>query len=74
VTNSLESLPADISRHRILSATASAAFWGVSLPTWRRMNRLGQVPSPVRLSARRLGWKVGDLADGLTARQSHPAA
>jgi predicted DNA-binding transcriptional regulator AlpA len=70
VTNSLDNLPADISRHRILNSAEAARFWGVSVPTWRRMYRAKVVPLPIQLSARKLGWRAGDLIDALAARQA----
>ena len=66
--DNIDSLPEGISRHRILSAAQSAALWGVSLPTWRRMYRASEVPPPIKLSARRLGWRAGDLIDALASR------
>ena len=69
MTNSLDRLPVDIARHRVLNSAEAATFWGVSLPTWRRMYRAKEVPSPIKLSARRLGWRAGDLVEALAARQ-----
>jgi predicted DNA-binding transcriptional regulator AlpA len=68
MTNGLESLPSDLARFRILSAAESATFWGVSLPQWRRLYRQKQVPPPIKLSERRLGWRIADLMDALAAR------
>jgi predicted DNA-binding transcriptional regulator AlpA len=64
----LGTLPEGIARFRILNAAQSAAFWGVSLPQWRRLYRMKRVPSPVMLSERRMGWRVGDLIDALATR------
>ncbi|WP_046867482.1 helix-turn-helix transcriptional regulator [Microvirga massiliensis] len=68
MSKNLEHLPADVTRHRILNSAEAAAFWGVSLPSWRRLYRAKQVPSPIRLSERKLGWRVGDLVDALESR------
>jgi predicted DNA-binding transcriptional regulator AlpA len=68
VTNGIDALPPELSRNRILGAADAAAFWGVSVPHWRRLYRAKQVPRPIRLSERRLGWRVGDLVDALAAR------
>jgi predicted DNA-binding transcriptional regulator AlpA len=65
----LANLPTDLGRDRILSAAASAAFWGVSLPHWRRMYRTGAVPKPIKVGERKLGWRVGVLTDALKARE-----
>jgi predicted DNA-binding transcriptional regulator AlpA len=64
----LDTLPPDLARLRILNAAESAAFWGVSLPQWRRLYSRGEVPSPIKLSERRLGWRISDLVDALAAR------
>jgi hypothetical protein len=64
----LDDLPADIGRNRIVDADTSAAFWGVSLPHWRRMYRSGRAPLPIKVSDRKLGWRIGDLVDGLAKR------
>ncbi len=64
----LNNLPSDLGRSRILDAEASAAFWGVSLPHWRRLYRAEKVPRPIKIGDRKLGWRIGDLADGLAKR------
>ena len=56
-------LPDALARHRVLTTERAAAFVGRSLPEWRRMYHAGSTPKPVRLGARALGWRVGDLID-----------
>lgn len=73
MTNSLDSLPADISRFRVLNAAEAAKFWGVSLPHWRRLYRANEVPTPIKLSTRRLGWRAGDLIEALDKRAGQAA-
>jgi predicted DNA-binding transcriptional regulator AlpA len=68
--NILENLPPDLARHRVLNASQSAALIGLSLPQFRREYRKGEVPQPIRLSTRRLGWRVGDIIDWLAAKQA----
>lgn len=68
ISAQLNNLPPDLGRNRILNAEASATFWGVSLPHWRRLYRSGKVPRPIKIGERKLGWRVGDLADGLERR------
>lgn len=68
ITAKLNNLPADLGRNRILDAEASATYWGVSLPHWRRLYRSGKVPRPIKIGERKLGWRVGALADALAAR------
>src|SRR4051812_21196490 len=67
-TSVFETLPPEIARSRILSSAEAARFWGVSLPHWRRLYRARHVPAPIRLSERKLGWRVGDLIDALAER------
>jgi predicted DNA-binding transcriptional regulator AlpA len=64
----LNNLPPDLGRNRVLDAKGSAAYWGVSLPHWRRLYRAGKVPRPIKVGDRKLGWRIGALADALTAR------
>lgn len=70
---SFENLPEEHARHRILNTSASADFCGFSVPHWRRLYRAGLVPSPIRLSTRKLGWRVGDLIDFLAGRSQTPS-
>ena len=68
----LDNLPpevaADIARQRIMLAKDTAAFLGFSLPHFRRLYRAKKVPKPIRLSERKLGWRVGDCIDWLNSR------
>jgi len=49
----LDSLPPDMARRRILDTAEAAEFCKLSVPHWRRLYRTGKVPRPVRLSARK---------------------
>jgi prophage regulatory protein len=69
-TSAIDALPPNLARNRILGSADAAAFWGVSLPHWRRLYRVQQVPTPIKLSARKLGWRVGDLIDALETRSA----
>ncbi|KAB0680153.1 helix-turn-helix transcriptional regulator [Aureimonas leprariae] len=60
-------LPADLARQRVIGAAEAAAFLNISLPHFRRQYRLGRVPAPIRLTERKLGWRVGTLVDFLNA-------
>jgi predicted DNA-binding transcriptional regulator AlpA len=64
----LNNLPSDLGRNRVLDAEASAIYWGVSLPHWRRLYRAGKVPRPIKIGDRKLGWRIGSLADNLAKR------
>ncbi|KFG67146.1 hypothetical protein [Microvirga sp. BSC39] len=65
-------LPTEISRHRVLNTAEAAAFLNFSVVHLRRLYRSGGVPAPIQLSARKLGWRAGDLIDWVAARQSRP--
>lgn len=45
-------LPPQLEAARIVSATQAAAYWGVSLPHWRRLYRAGRVPRPIKIGER----------------------
>ena len=68
VAATLANLPFDLGRNRVLDAAAASAFWGVSLPHWRRLYRTGKVPRPIKIGERKLGWRVGVLSDALAGR------
>ena len=74
----LNNLPSDvasdIARQRVMLAGEAAAFLGFSLPHFRRKYRKGEVPKPIRLSERKLGWRVGDCLDWLNSRETREAA
>lgn len=74
IAATLANLPSDLGRNRIVDAAVSSAFWGVSLPHWRRLYRTGKVPRPIKVGERKLGWRVGVLADALAARDGLSAA
>ena len=65
-------LPPDFARRRLLDTAEAAEFCKLSIPHWRRLYRSGKVPKPVRLSARKYGWRVGDLLDFIDARLTGP--
>jgi predicted DNA-binding transcriptional regulator AlpA len=54
-------LPAQLEATRVVNAAQAAAYWGVSLPHWRRLYRAGRVPRPIKIGERKLGWRTGDL-------------
>jgi predicted DNA-binding transcriptional regulator AlpA len=67
-TPSLDALPAEAIRGRILNSRQAAQYWGVSLPHWRRLYRSGKVPEPIPIGVRKKGWRLGVLDDALAAR------
>jgi predicted DNA-binding transcriptional regulator AlpA len=62
-------LPAEVFRNQIKDSTEAAAFLKLSVPQFRRLYRSGVVPAPIQLSARKLGWRTGDLIDWIATRQ-----
>lgn len=62
-------LPSELTRERVLSSAQAAAMLGFSLAHFRRLYRSGRVPKPIRLSERKLGWKVGTLTDWLSQKE-----
>ena len=66
----LASLPADIARRRVVGTRDAATFCGVSEKTFRRMQAAETIPAPLKLSLRKLGWRIGDLLDWQDCRES----
>jgi predicted DNA-binding transcriptional regulator AlpA len=62
-------LPSDLVRHRIIGFDKASQLLNYSVPQLRRMYRAKQLPDPVRLAARKLGFKVGDLLDLMEAKR-----
>lgn len=65
----LADLPPDIARRRILGTRDAAAYCGVSEKTFRRMQASQTIPTPLKLSIRKLGWRIGDLLDWQDCRE-----
>lgn len=53
--------PDELIGSRVLKTKDAATLLGVSLSHFRRLYWRGQLPAPVRLGERLLGWRVGDL-------------
>lgn len=66
----LASLPADITRRRVVGTRDAAAFVGLSVSTFRRLKDARTIPAPIKLSERRIGWRIGDLFDYLDCRDT----
>jgi len=54
-------LPASLEMLRVLPTAAAAEFSGYHVEHWREMHRRGKTPPAIKLSARKFGWRVGDL-------------
>jgi predicted DNA-binding transcriptional regulator AlpA len=53
-------IPAYLDDERIIDLTTFSAMVGLSIATTRRLIKAGHGPQLVRLSARRIGVRVGD--------------
>ena len=71
---SIDSLPIELGKHRILATREACAFVGVSIPHWRRLRRDGEAPAGVMLGTRRQGWKIATLIAWLESRAQPKAA
>ena len=65
-----EVLPRSFEGHRILTTREAAEFCGYGPDRWKRLYLDGKAPAPIKLSARKNGWKVSDLATWLDAKAS----
>lgn len=63
-------LPTEFSAHRILSTEQSATLLGQSIPSFRRSYRQGLIPPPIRIGARKYGWRASDLLAFLEKKAS----
>jgi len=54
------------------SSTLQPRFLGFSKNYFRVAAQRGDVPAPVRLTERKVGWRIGDLVDWLAARVEQP--
>jgi prophage regulatory protein len=70
MTSILDNLPPDLARQRIMGAADTAAFFGISLPHFRRLYKAKKVPEPIKIGERKLGWRVGDCIDFLASRSA----
>jgi predicted DNA-binding transcriptional regulator AlpA len=68
--DSLGALPYELARHRVLDVKQTADYIGLSVMQTRRLDREGKMPKPLRLSARKLGFRIGDLVEWLSARSA----
>jgi predicted DNA-binding transcriptional regulator AlpA len=61
-------LPDFLQNERILSFRQGAELWGVSIATYRRLDRAGKLPPAIQLSERRRGHRAKDLLECLAKR------
>jgi predicted DNA-binding transcriptional regulator AlpA len=53
----------------IIGARDAAAYCNFSLSHFRVLYRTGVIPPPIRLSGRKLGWRLSTLRAWITLRQ-----
>lgn len=65
ITNYLDNLPPDvayrIAMRRFVGSAEAAEVLNFSLGHFRKLYRAGKVPPPIKLSERKLAWRMGDL-------------
>jgi prophage regulatory protein len=74
MSSSLNNLPPDLGRYRILDTPDTSEFVGLSVAELRRKRRSGDFPAPIQIGARKHGWRIGDLIDWLESRSQAKAA
>ena len=68
--NNAKSLPADAAVHRVLNSKQTAEVANTSERQIRRMVRAGTFPKPIRLTDRKIGWKLSDLLAHFESRRA----
>jgi predicted DNA-binding transcriptional regulator AlpA len=61
-------LPPELAPHRVVSRRQLAEITGLSEATHERLDARGEGPRAIRLSARRLGYRLSDVLAWLEAR------
>jgi predicted DNA-binding transcriptional regulator AlpA len=54
----------------MLTTQQAAAFLGYSVSHWRQMFRTGQSPPPIRLSERKLVWRLSTLREWVAQKEA----
>jgi predicted DNA-binding transcriptional regulator AlpA len=62
------STSSDIQRNKLLGTAETAAFLNLSVVHLRRLVREQKMPQPIRVTSRKLGWRVGELVDFVVAK------
>jgi prophage regulatory protein len=65
--------PNDLLRDRIVGTAEAASYCGFSVSHWRCLVKGGRVPPPVRLSERKLGWKISTLRAWIASKEATAA-
>jgi predicted DNA-binding transcriptional regulator AlpA len=67
-------LNCDFTLDRIISETEAAGLNGVSRDTFRRRTDRGEGPPKIRMSPRRVGYRLRDVLDDIKQREMHTEA
>jgi prophage regulatory protein len=59
--NFAQKLPTDLEQDRVIGTAQAAAYLGYSTSHFRALVAQGRMPKPIRLSSRKLGWRVSTL-------------
>jgi predicted DNA-binding transcriptional regulator AlpA len=65
-------LNVDLSLERIISEADAAALSGLHLATFRRRIDRGEGPAKIRISPRRIGYRLRDVLDDIKQREIAP--
>ena len=64
----------ETARSRIISEHEAAAIYGVSPDTLQRRARRGEGPARLKLSPRRVGYRLGDILADIEAKKAETVA
>ena len=64
----LDALPPEIARHRILNTRDACEFVGLSISEWRELRERKEAPAPILIGTKKHGYRIGDLIDWLASR------
>jgi predicted DNA-binding transcriptional regulator AlpA len=63
----------ETARNRIISEPEAAAMYGISEDTLQRRARRGEGPARLKLSPRRVGYRLGDILADIEAKTADAA-
>jgi predicted DNA-binding transcriptional regulator AlpA len=69
----LENLPSDLGRQRLIDTKQVAEFTGFSVVHVRRLCREGRFPAPIKIGLRNNGWVLGGIIDFVAAKSGKAA-
>jgi predicted DNA-binding transcriptional regulator AlpA len=64
----LTNIPSELNRERLLGTEQTAEFLGMSVPHLRRLYCAKKVPHPIKIGARKYGWRLGQLIEFVASR------